>query len=86
MVPDQTELLEITATGDNHGVAKCAFGAVFVPKAALKYLEWNGGHSVGTLFDAEITFTPGNKFPWRVKKDGVTFTYQDMQGNRPDDY
>ena len=86
VVPDQTELLEITATGDNHGVAKCAFGAVFVPKAALKYLEWNGGHSVGTLFDAEITFTPGNKFPWRVKKDGVTFTYQDMQGNRPDDY
>jgi hypothetical protein len=85
-VPDQTELLEITATGDNHGVAKCAFGAVFVPKGVLKHLEWNGGHSVGTLLDAEITFTPGNKFPWRVKKNGVTFTYQDMQGTRQDDY
>ena len=78
-VPDQTELLEITATGDNHGVAKCAFGAVFVPKGALKFLEWNGGYEVGTLFDAEITFTPGNKFPWRVKKDGVTFTYNENQ-------
>lgn len=85
-IPDQTELLEITATGDNHGVAKCAFGAVFVPKGVLKYLQWEGGHSVGTLFDAEITFTPGNKFPWRVKKNGVTFTYQDMQGTRYDEY
>ena len=86
VVPDQTELLEITATGDNHSVAKCVFGAVFVPKSVMKYLEWNGGHEVGTLLDAEITFTPENKFPWRVKKNGVTFTYQDMQGTRQDDY
>ncbi len=82
VVPDQTELLEITATGDNHGVAKCAFGAVFVPKAALKYLEWNGGAEVGTIFDGEITFTPDNKFPWRLKKNGVTWTYNEGQ----DDY
>lgn len=79
-VPDQTELLEITATGDNHGVAKCAFGAVFVPKGALKFLEWNGGHEVGNIFYAEITFTPGNKFPWRVMRDGVLLGHEECKG------
>ena len=86
IVPNQTELLELTAVGDNHGVAKCVFGAVFVPKGALNYLQYNGGAEVGTIFDGEITFTPNNKFPWRLVKDGITFTYQDLCGNRPDDY
>ncbi len=86
-VPDQTELLTLTAVGENHGVAKCVFGAVFVPKSALNFLQYNGGAEVGTIFDGEITFTPNNKFPWRLQKNGITFTYEDMTGNRqPDDY
>tara|TARA_B100000035_G_scaffold304477_1_gene304248 strand:+ start:231 stop:1007 length:777 start_codon:yes stop_codon:yes gene_type:complete len=85
-VPDQIELLELTAVGDNHGVAKCVFGAVFIPKGALTHLNYNGGATVGTIFDGEITFTPNNKFPWRLKKDGITFTYQDLCGTRIDDY
>ena len=85
-VPEQTELLELVATGDNHAVAKCAFGAVFVPKGALNYLLCNGGYDIGTIFDGEIIFTPKNKFPWRLKKNGITFTYQDLRGTRPDDY
>ena len=86
VVPDQIELLELVAVGENHGVAKCIFGAVFVPKSALNHLKYNGGAEVGTIFDGDITFTPNNKFPWRLKKDGVTFTYQDMCGTRQDDY
>lgn len=82
IVPNQTELLELTAVGDNHGVAKCVFGAVFIPKSALTHLNYNGGAEVGTIFDGEITFTPNNKFPWRLKKDGITFTYEDMTGDR----
>jgi hypothetical protein len=85
VVPDQTELLELTAVGDNHGVAKCVFGAVFVPKGALNYLQYNGGAEVGTIFDGEITFTPGKKFPWRLKKDGIVFTYQ-TSASIHDDY
>lgn len=86
VVPDTIELLELTAVGDNHGVAKCDFGAVFVPKSALNHLTYNGGAEVGTIFDGEITFTPGNKFPWRLVRDGVKFTYEDLCGTRPDDY
>ena len=85
-VPDTVELLELTAVGDNHGVAKCVFGAVFVPKSALTHLRYNGGAEVGTIFDGEITFTPENKFPWRLCHNGITFTYEDMCGTRVDDY
>ena len=81
-VPDQTELLELVAVGDNHGVAKCLFGAVFVPKSALKHLQYNGGYEIGTIFDGEITFNPENKFPWRLMHNGITFTYQE----NTDDY
>ena len=85
-VTDTTELLTLTAVGANHGVAKCQFGAVFVPRGALQYLQHNGGATVGTIFDGEITFTPQNKFPWRLTRDGVRFTYEDMCGTRQDDY
>ena len=81
-VPDQIELLELVAVGDNHGVAKCMFGAVFLPKGAITHLQYNGGAEVGTIFDGEITFTPHNKFPWRLKKNGITFTYNEND----DDY
>ena len=86
-VPNTTELLTLTAVGANHGVAKCEFGAVFVPKGAINHLQHNGGAKVGTIFDGEITFTPGNKFPWRLARDGIKFTYEDMCGTRiNDDY
>lgn len=74
-VPDQTEILELVAVGDNHGVAKCVFGAVFIPKGAITHLQYNGGAEIGTIFDGEITFTPHNKFPWRLKKNGIKYTY-----------
>lgn len=86
VVPDQIELLELVAIGDKHAVAKCEFGAVYVPKSALTHLFYNGGCVIGTIFDGEITFTPENKFPWRLKHNGITFTYEDMCGTRPDDY
>ena len=84
-VPDQTELLTLVAVGENHGVAKSDFGAVFVPKGAIQYLQRNGGATIGTIFDGEMTFTPGNKFPWRLNRDGVKFTYEDLTGNRPEE-
>lgn len=84
-VPDQIELLELVSVGENYGIAKCDFGAVFVPKSALGHLSCNGGATVGTIFDGEITFSNEGKFPWRLKKDGVTFTYEDLCGTRRDD-
>lgn len=84
-IPDTNELLTLIAVGDNHGVAKSVYGAVFVPRGALQYLQHNGGAMVGTIFDGEITFNPGNKFPWRLNRDGVKFTYEDMCGTRIDD-
>jgi len=85
-VPDTIELLTLTKVGENHGVAKSQFGGVFVPMGALKHLQRNGGTTVGTIFDGEITFTPHNKFPWRLTRNGVKFTYEDMCGTRTDDY
>jgi hypothetical protein len=85
IVPNQTDLLTLTAVGEHHGVAKCHFGAVFVPRGAIQYLQRNGGAKVGTIFDGEITFTPENKFPWRLTRDGVKFTYEEM-GCTPEYY
>lgn len=79
--PDMTELLELVSVGDSHGIAKCIFGAVYIPKSAITHLNFNGGAEVGTIFDGEIYFTPYNKFPWRLQHNGVTFTYQDMNGD-----
>jgi len=86
LIPDKTELLELTAVGDNHGVAKSDYGAVFIPRGALQYLFNNGGAQVGTIFDGEILFTPGNKFPWRLNRDGVKYTYQEPYSSGEDDY
>jgi len=74
-VPDRTEMLSLVAAGENHGIAKCKFGAVYVPKSALKYLQYNGGDAIGAIFDGEITFAPDNKFPWRLKHNGIIYTY-----------
>jgi len=86
LIPDKTELLELTAVGDNHGVAKSEYGAVYIPRGALKYLFNNGGAQVGKIFDGEILFTPGNKFPWRLNRDGVKYTYQEPDASGEDDY
>ena len=86
LISDKTELLELTAVGENHGVAKSDYGAVFIPRGALKYLFNNGGVQVGTIFDGEISFTPGNKFPWRLNRDGVKYTYQEQESSGDDDY
>ncbi len=86
IVPEMIELLELVSVGANYGIAKCDFGTVFIPKGALGYLNCNGGATVGTIFDGEIIFSNQGKFPWRLKKDGVTFTYEDMCGTRIDDY
>ena len=86
LIPDSTELLELTAVGENHAVAKSAYGAVFIPRGAIKYLFNNGGVQVGTIFDGEISFTPGNKFPWRLNRDGVKYTYQEPEPSGGDDY
>ena len=85
-IPNKTELLELTAVGENHGVAKSDYGAVFIPRGALKYLLNNGGAQVGTIFDGEISFTPGNKFPWRLNRDGVKYTYHEQGDSGDDDY
>jgi hypothetical protein len=86
-VPEIVELLELVAVGENYGIAKCVFGAVYVPKSALNDPHNHGGAEVGTIFDGEISFSPRNKFKWRLVKDGVTFTYEDMCGTRRlDDY
>lgn len=72
--PDQTLTMEIVAVGDNHGVAKCMYGAVYIPKGALKYLLDTGylfGGGIGSQFKGHITFAPSQKFPWRLKKDGI---------------
>jgi len=86
LISDKTELLELTAVGDNHGVAKSEYGAVYIPRGALNYLFNNGGAQVGTIFDGEISFTPGNKFPWRLNRDGVKYTYQEPYASGEDDY
>ena len=74
-VPETTKLLTLTAVGPNHAVAKCELGGVFVPKSALTHLYYNGGAEVGKTFDGEITFTSGNKFPWRITRNGVKNIY-----------
>jgi hypothetical protein len=74
-IPDQCENLELVAVGDNYAVAKCPYGAVYIPKSGLKYLEYKGylfGGAIGSQFKGRITFTPFQKFPWRLKKDGIT--------------
>jgi hypothetical protein len=89
IVPQISEImLELVGVGENYGVAKSSYGAVFIPKSALNYLNENKCSSeIGKMFMGKITFTPDQKFPWRLMKNGVTFTYEDACGTlRPDDY
>ena len=88
-IPDQCENLELVAVGDNYAVAKCQYGAVYIPKSGLKYLEYNGylfGGAIGSQFKGHITFTPFQKFAWRLKKDGITHSIAACEDYYYDDY
>ena len=75
-VPDQVEFLEIVSVGENYSIAKSDYGAVYIPKAAMNYLDRNGGCEVCAKLDGEIEFTPGRgKCHWRLVPNGVTYTY-----------
>ena len=71
-VPDLNVELQLVSVGDNHGIAKCQFGGVFVPKGVLKYLGPMA--QVGTKFNASVTFV-NQRYPWRVTKNSVTYIH-----------
>jgi hypothetical protein len=70
LLPDQLVTLEVLAIGDKHGVAKCAYGGVFLTKGTLTYLQRGGGINIGDKFNCWITFTNA-KYPWRTVVNGV---------------
>jgi len=67
VIADQLVTLEVLAVGDKHGVAKCAYGGVFLTKGTLTYLR---GVKIGDKFNCWITFTNA-KYPWRTVVNGV---------------
>jgi hypothetical protein len=69
-LPDQLVTLEVLAIGEKHGVAKCAYGGVFLTKGTLTYLQREGGVKIGDKFNCWITFTNA-KYPWRTVVNGV---------------
>ena len=69
-LPDQLATLEVLAIGDKHGVAKCAYGGVFLTKGSLTYLQRVGDVKIGDKFKCWITFTNA-KYPWRTAVNGV---------------
>lgn len=69
LIHDQLVTLEVLAIGEKHGVAKCAYGGVFLTKGILTYLQRKGGVKIGGKFRCWITFTNA-KYPWRVVVDG----------------
>ena len=76
VVPNQVEFLEIVNVGENYSIAKSDYGAVYIPRGAMNYLDRNGGCEVGAKLDGEIGFTPGKgRFHWRLVHDGVKYTY-----------
>jgi len=75
-VPNLVEFLELVSVGENYSIAKSDYGAVYIPKAAMNYLERNGGCEIGAKLDGEIGFAPGRgKFHWRLVPNGVKYTY-----------
>jgi len=67
VIADQLVTLEVLAVGDKHGVAKCAYGGVFLTKGTLTYLR---DVKIGDKFKCWITFTNA-KYPWRTVVNGV---------------
>lgn len=68
VVPDLNVDLQLVKVGANHGVAKCQFGGVFVPKSVLKYLGEYAKE--GICFEASVTFV-NQRFPWRIVQNSV---------------
>lgn len=68
VVPDLNVDLQLVKVGANHGVAKCQFGGVFVPKSVLKYLGEYAKE--GICFEASVTFV-NQRFPWRIIQNSV---------------
>jgi len=73
--------LELLSVGDGHGIAKCEYGTVFVPKSSLKHLgnlkEMNSEcpTGVGQKFRSWISFLNA-KYPWRIELSvGITEIY-----------
>ena len=73
--------LELLSVGDGHGIAKCEYGTVFVPKSSLKHLgnlremNYEGSVGVGQQFKSWISFV-NDKYPWRIEPTtGVTQVY-----------
>ena len=76
VVPNRVEHLELVNVGENYSIAKSDYGAVYIPKAAMNYLDRNGRCEVGAKLDGEIGFTPGKgRFHWRLVPNGITYTY-----------
>ena len=69
-IPDQLVTLEVLAIGDKHGVAKCAYGGVFLTKGTLTYLQRGVGVKIGSKYKCWVTFTNA-KYPWRTVVNGV---------------
>ena len=76
LISDQLLELKVVAIGNNHGVAKCQYGGVFLTAGVLKYLdalrisEGEAGTWLGDTFKCWITFTNA-KYPWRTCVNGV---------------
>jgi hypothetical protein len=83
LIHDQLATLEVVAVGPNHGVAKCAYGGVFLTKGTLTFLQrvFDAGN-VGDKFRCWITFDGTRKYPWRTVVNGVvSYEYQDLRVN-----
>ena len=69
VIPEQYGEVELVSVGENHGVAKCPMGSVFVPRGVLKFLGKKA--QVGQEFSASLEFVEGARYPWRVVKNSV---------------
>ena len=69
VIPEQYGELELVSVGENHGVAKCPMGSVFVPRGVLRFLGSKA--QVGQEFSASLEFVEGSRYPWRVVKNSV---------------
>lgn len=75
-IPPQTECLVLVSVGENYGVAQSPFGAVYVPRGCLNYLQGEGECFPGLTFTANIQFLPEvgeqrTRFPWRIQQYGI---------------
>ena len=71
VIPEQFGEVELVSVGENHGVAKCDMGSVFVPRGVLKFLGKKG--EVGQKFSASLEFVEEARYPWRVVKNSVQY-------------